>query len=85
MAREVKGTKPVNILLRDRNILWVDNLKLSLRAGGVIIERAGLVRAILDGLEASGVDLAGVGSEDELAGLIAERLRAGAPKRGKGR
>lgn len=49
------------------------------RATRRVLERTAIIRALVEGYRNSGVDLAAlrIGTESELAELVAERLRAG--------
>ena len=65
----------VSVVLFDRQILHLDRLTTSLRAkGSKPFNRAEIIRALIDGLLDSGMDIAGTGSEADLRAKVARRL-----------
>ena len=51
------------------------------RATRKVLERTGIIRGLIEGWMRSGVDFAAMGAatEEEVAGIVAERLSPGAP------
>lgn len=51
------------------------------RATRTVLERTGIIRGLIEGWMRSGVDFAALGAatEEEVAGIVAERLSRGAP------
>jgi hypothetical protein len=65
----------VTVVLYDRQILFLDRLALDIRAkSGASISRAEIIRALVDVLEAGGLDLADVTSEESMKAAIASGL-----------
>jgi hypothetical protein len=65
----------VSVVLFDRQILQIDRLAHGVRnAGGKVLNRAEIIRALIDGLIDSGMDITGTSSEADLRGRIARRL-----------
>jgi hypothetical protein len=59
----------------DREIVFLDRLVAETReAGGVVLSRAHVIRALIDALADSDLDLTRSGSERELTTMIAERF-----------
>jgi hypothetical protein len=84
-----KGTRPgrgrppvhqetwskVSVVLFDRQILHLDRLSTDIRGtSGKVLNRAEIIRALIDGLIDSGMDITGTGSEGDLRARIARRL-----------
>src|SRR5262245_3361546 len=73
----------VTVVLFDRHVVFLDRLGADIRAAtGAAISRAHVIRALVDALSESDIDLTGSRSERELAALIATRLghrRSAAP------
>ena len=84
-----KGTKPgrgrppvhqetwskVSVVLFDRQILHLDRLSTDIRStSGKVLNRAEIIRALIDGLIDSGMDITGSGSEGDLRARVARRL-----------
>jgi hypothetical protein len=60
-------------------VRFLDQLRIDIQANtGKRIPRAGLIRAIVSAVEASGIDLTRVPSEEELQRILTDRLKAGA-------
>ena len=67
----------VTVVLMDRQIVYVDRLVADIRAAnGASISRAHLIRALIDALASSDLDLTGSRSEIDLTTTLAARLRA---------
>ncbi len=65
----------VSVVLFDRQLVQLDRLATgSRRKTGRILNRAEIIRALIDGLLDSGMDLAGSGSEADLRARVARRL-----------
>jgi DNA-binding response OmpR family regulator len=63
------------VVMMDREIVFLDRLVSEIRdAGGIAISRAHLIRALIDALAESDLDLTGSGSERDLRRMIAERF-----------
>jgi hypothetical protein len=67
----------VSVVLFDRQILHFDRLATSVRGrGGKLLNRAEIIRALIDGLIDSGMDITGTASEKDLRARVARRLSA---------
>jgi hypothetical protein len=65
----------VSVVLFDRQIVHLDRLATDIRGkSGKVINRAEIIRALIDGLIDSGMDVTGSGSEADLRGRVARRL-----------
>jgi hypothetical protein len=65
------------VVLFNRQIEFLDELAASIRAhNGTPVSRAQLIRAVVDAVAASGVDLTPAGSEAEMKAILLERLHA---------
>jgi len=65
----------VSVVLFDRQIVHLDRLATDIRGkSGKVINRAEIIRALIDGLIESGMDVTGSGSEADLRGRVARRL-----------
>jgi uncharacterized protein (DUF2342 family) len=63
------------VVLFDRQIRDLDRLTKVMRAkNGKAMNRAEIIRALIDGLMESGMDVAGAGSEANLRARVARRL-----------
>ena len=70
----------VSVVLFDRQILHLDRLATDIRGtSGKILNRAEIIRAVIDGLIDSGMDITSAASEADLRGRVARRL--GSPYR----
>lgn len=70
----------VSVVLFDRQILHLDRLATDIRGkNGKVFNRAEIIRALIDGLIDSGMDITGTGSEADLRASVARRL--GPPSR----
>lgn len=79
VGRPRKHTEPwkkVTALLLSRNVLFLDGLSLDIaKRTGASIARAEILRGMIEAVEESGVDLAGVTTEEELKTILLDRLR----------
>lgn len=67
----------VSVVLFDRQIVRLDRLATDIRQKtGRTVNRAALIRAVIDGLFDSDVDIKTIGSEQELRVRIAHLLRS---------
>jgi|SRR5678815_1889251 hypothetical protein len=68
----------VTVVLMDRQVVFLDRLVADIRAAnGATISRAHLIRALIDALAQSDLDLTSSRSERDLAAVLAARLRRG--------
>ena len=66
----------VTVVLLDREIVFLDRLVADIRAAnGAAISRAHIIRALIDALSASDLDVTTSRSEAELTRAFADRLR----------
>ena len=66
----------VTVVLLDRQIVFLDRLVSDIRAAtGAAITRAHLIRALVDSLAATDVDLTTCRSEGDLLSLLADRFK----------
>jgi hypothetical protein len=82
-GRAMRGRPPVHqetwskvsVVLFDRQILHLDQLAIDMRSkNGRVLNRAEIIRALIDGLIDSGMDVTGSGSEADLRARVARRL-----------
>jgi len=65
----------VSVVLFDRQIVHLDRLATDIRGkSGKVINRAEIIRALIDALIDSGLDVTSSGSEADLRGRVARRL-----------
>ena len=65
----------VTVVLFDRQIVFLDRLGADIRAAsGVAISRAHVIRALIDALSESDIDLTGARSEAEVKAILTARL-----------
>ena len=65
----------VSVVLFDRQILHLDGLASKIRdKSGKVLNRAEIIRALIDGLIDSGMDISGTSSEADLRARVARRL-----------
>ena len=65
----------VTVVLFDRQIVFLDRLSADIRAAsGVAISRAHVIRALIDALSESDLDLTGTRSEADLKAILTARL-----------
>lgn len=70
----------VSVVLFDRQILHLDRLSTDIRGcSGKVLNRAEIIRALIDGLIDSGMDVTASASEADLRARVARRL--GSPYR----
>jgi hypothetical protein len=70
----------VSVVLFDRQIVHLDRLSTDIRGrSGKVVNRAEIIRALIDGLIDSGMDVTSTGSEADLRARVARRL--GSPYR----
>jgi len=70
----------VSVVLFDRQIHQLDRLAIDIRGKtGKVLNRAEIIRALIDGLIDSGMDITAAASEADLRGRVARRL--GSPYR----
>jgi hypothetical protein len=66
-------------VLFDRQVVFLDRLVADIRASsGAAVSRAHVIRALVDALAESDLDLTSTRSEADLRRLLANRLRPGA-------
>ena len=67
----------VSVVLFDRQIVHLDRLATDIRGkSGKVLNRAEIIRALIDGLLDSGMDITGSASEADLRSRVAKRLAA---------
>jgi hypothetical protein len=65
----------VSVVLFDRQILHLDRLSIEIRGrSGKVLNRAEIIRALIDGLIDSGLDITSAGSEADLRARVSRRL-----------
>ena len=65
----------VSVVLFDRQIVHLDRLATGVRGrNGKVLNRAEIIRALIDGLLDSGMDISGTASEADLRSRVARRL-----------
>ncbi|HEX3704448.1 MAG TPA: hypothetical protein VHU82_14030 [Vicinamibacterales bacterium] len=65
----------VSVVLFDRQIVHLDRLAIDIRgANGKVLNRAEIIRALIDGLIDSGMDVTSTASESDLRARVARRL-----------
>jgi hypothetical protein len=65
----------VSVVLLDRQVLHLDRLANRINVkGGKLLNRAEIIRALIDGLIDSGMDITGTASEKDLRARVARRL-----------
>ena len=65
----------VSVVLFDRQIVHLDRLATDIRGkSGKVLNRAEIIRALIDGLLDSGMDVTAAGSEADLRARVARRL-----------
>jgi hypothetical protein len=82
-SRPTRGRPPVHqetwskvsVVLFDRQIVQLDRLSTDIRGrSGKVLNRAEIIRALIDGLIDSGLDVTSSGSEADLRAKVARRL-----------
>jgi hypothetical protein len=83
LAKPGRGRPPVHketwskvsVVLFDRQIVHLDRLATDIRGrNGKVINRAEIIRALIDAFIDSGLDVTGSGSEADMRGHLARRL-----------
>jgi hypothetical protein len=65
----------VSVVLFDRQILHLDRLSTDIRSkSGKVLNRAEIIRALIDGFIDSGLDITSSGSEGDIRAKVARRL-----------
>lgn len=65
----------VSVVLFDRQIVHLDRLATDIHgASGKVLNRAEIIRALIDGLLDSGMDITAAASESDLRARVARRL-----------
>ena len=65
----------VSVVLFDRQIHHLDRLSIDIRGkSGRVLNRAEIIRALIDGLIDSGMDITSTGSEADLRAKVARHL-----------
>src|SRR5919201_193926 len=65
----------VSVVMFDRQIVHLDRVATEIRGkSGKVLNRAEIIRALIDGLIDSGMDITGVSSEADLRARVARRL-----------
>ena len=65
----------VSVVLFDRQILHLDRLATDIRGkSGKVMNRAEIIRGLIDGLIESGMDVTSAGSEADLRARVSRRL-----------
>ncbi len=65
----------VTVVLYNRQVVFLDHLALEIRAKtGTVIKRAEIIRALIDALDESGIDLREATSEEEMKALLLRRF-----------
>ena len=65
----------VSVVLFDRQIVQLDRLSIDVRGkSGKVLNRTEIIRALIDGLIDSGMDITNSGSESDLRAKVARRL-----------
>ena len=74
-AHNLHHWSKVTVVLFDRQIVFLDRLGADIRAAsGVAISRAHVIRALIDALSESDLDLTGTRSEADLKAILTARL-----------
>src|SRR5438128_10705249 len=67
----------VSVVLFDRQIVHLDRLATDIRGNsGKVMNRAEIIRALIDGFIDSGIDITGSATEADLRARVARRLAA---------
>ena len=67
--------RPSTVILLDSNLAALDRLAADIQEkNGTTIPRSGIIRAMIRAIASSGVDLSGIGNEEELSKRIAAKL-----------
>ena len=69
----MEGWSRVTIVLLNRQIVYLDRLSADIRARtGAVVKRTEIIRALIDSLAESSLDLASIEGEDDLRRLLRE-------------
>jgi hypothetical protein len=69
----------VSVVLFDRQVLHLDRVATEMHGrSGRVLNRAEIIRALIDGVIDSGMDITGAGSEADLRARVARRLGSSA-------
>ena len=64
-----------SVVMMDRQLVYLDELAIEMRkASGAVIRRAEIIRALVDALAESGVDVSGATSEADLKNILTRHL-----------
>jgi len=78
-SRPTAGTSVENkltVILPPGQVDFLDRLALDIRSKTTMkVKRTEIIRALIAGLMSSGLDLSGLGSEEDIAGDIRDRLK----------
>ena len=67
----------VSVVLFDRQVIHLDRVATDIRGkSGKVLNRAEIIRALIDGLIDSGMDITAAGSEADLRTRVTRRLRS---------
>jgi hypothetical protein len=67
----------VSVVLFDRQIIHLDRVGTDMRGrSGKVLNRAEIIRALIDGVLDSGMDITGAGSEADLRARVTRRLNS---------
>ena len=73
--RAAEPARPTTVMLRPSQLTFLDGLALKIRtSSGAAIRRAELLRALVDALQSSSIDLTAASSESELVELLSGHL-----------
>ena len=79
----MEGWSRVTIVLLNRQIVYLDRLSADIRARtGAVVKRTEIIRALIDSLAESAIDMTSIEGEDDLRRLLrehAERLPVETP------
>jgi hypothetical protein len=79
----MEGWSRVTIVLLNRQIVYLDRLSADIRARtGAVVKRTEIIRALIDSLAESAIDLTSIEGEDDLRRLLrehAEHIPVGTP------
>lgn len=79
-THESSWTK-ISVVMLDRQIVFLDELAIAIRKqSGTVIRRAEIIRALVDAMEESRIDVMSAASEEDLKGILTRHLRKSATK-----
>jgi len=74
--RRLEAWTKATVVLRDSNIMFIDGLSLKIKGTSrAAISRAEIIRAMIEAIEDSGLDLTGATSEEHVKAIILDRLK----------